>query len=496
VDPDRTLVYQIFSYLLDKAHPLNDLVVRVTAGRQLKTVIETCVEFRTEPFVPFAANILGRMMALIEEVELVETRIALLLSVQSVVTQLEHHVVLFADQIISSLPPLWEQAGEEWLMKQMILSLLAALTGAMKSDSARLHALILPVVHETLQEDSPSRLYLKEDAFELWAAIVEESPQPTQELLQLTVNLVESYDAGSDTFRRALEITESYILLAPQFMLEHSSAFLPPLAKVLSGGMKREAVGVDLAVIDLFLQAAYAHGGVDAITELTKVMVETNVLGVILGGIKEAYEAGRTTGPHKKTTEIYGLVETDHFTLLARIMFASPQLFEEALSATTVAGSLDSNTREWVLKQLFSHFEDIGSPDKKKLVCLAITNLLDLAPQEWVMNSLQDMIIIWTDVITECCEGYEEDGPGGGKDTLVYHDPDGLKGPDPESPESERRRNMTFSDPVHRLDIKVVVREKLQRAIEVCGGNEAFQRDWLVNVDADVIKSFGTLGVL
>ena len=53
-----------------------------------------------------------------------------------------------------------------------------------------------------------------------------------------------------------------------------------------------------------------------------------------------------------------------------------------------------------------------------------------------------------------------------------------------------------FSDPVHRLDVRDFVRERLQRCIAACGGQEAFQREWLLDVDADVVRSFGQLGVL
>ena len=63
---NRPLIYEIFQYLLDKNDELNDEVVRVTAGRQYKNVVEP-FEFTAEPFMPFASTILGRLMSLIEE---------------------------------------------------------------------------------------------------------------------------------------------------------------------------------------------------------------------------------------------------------------------------------------------------------------------------------------------------------------------------------------------------------------------------------------------
>ena len=88
---DRPLVYQIFQHLLDKGNPLNDQVVRVTAGRQLKNVVDP-FEFTAEPFMPYVQNILGSLMALIEEVELPDTKLALLNTISVIVIKMERHV--------------------------------------------------------------------------------------------------------------------------------------------------------------------------------------------------------------------------------------------------------------------------------------------------------------------------------------------------------------------------------------------------------------------
>lgn len=88
---NRPLVYQIFQHLLDKGDYLNDQVVRVTSGRQLKNVIDP-FEFLAEPFVPYTKTILSRLMQLIEEVELSETKLALLNTVNVIIVKMEHHV--------------------------------------------------------------------------------------------------------------------------------------------------------------------------------------------------------------------------------------------------------------------------------------------------------------------------------------------------------------------------------------------------------------------
>ena len=53
-----------------------------------------------------------------------------------------------------------------------------------------------------------------------------------------------------------------------------------------------------------------------------------------------------------------------------------------------------------------------------------------------------------------------------------------------------------FADPIHRINIKDFIRQHLQHAIVSSGGQDVFQNDWLLNVDQDVVRSFGALAVL
>ena len=174
----RPLVYQIFQHLLNQEDPLNDQVVRVTAGRQLKHVVDAW-EFEAQQFFPFAADILSRVMALVEEVELSETKMALLNTISIIVERMEHQITPYAERIVSILPPLWDQSGEEHLMKQAILALLSRLLISMKSTGAQFHALTLPIIRDTVIPGSSLALFLLEDTLDLWCTVVKETPTPS-----------------------------------------------------------------------------------------------------------------------------------------------------------------------------------------------------------------------------------------------------------------------------------------------------------------------------
>lgn len=84
-------IYHIFQHLLNDQDPLNDLVVRITAGRQLRNVLEP-YEFSAAGFMPFASSILENLMSLVQEIETSETKMGLLETVRVVVVKMEDHV--------------------------------------------------------------------------------------------------------------------------------------------------------------------------------------------------------------------------------------------------------------------------------------------------------------------------------------------------------------------------------------------------------------------
>lgn len=90
---NSSAIYQIFQYLLNKQDGLNDLVVRITAGRQLRGVLDP-YEFSPAGFMPYAPSILQNLMSLIQEAELPDTKMGLLETVRVAVIKMEDHVCI------------------------------------------------------------------------------------------------------------------------------------------------------------------------------------------------------------------------------------------------------------------------------------------------------------------------------------------------------------------------------------------------------------------
>lgn len=151
----RPTVYRVTQHLLNRADPLNDLVVRLTAARNLKYSVNEW-EFQVDPFLPFVDDLFARLMALIDEVEQTETRMGLLNVIGVVVERLDHRVAPYAEGIVGILPPLWEQTGDEHLFKQAILAILTKLVTAMGERSVRYQEMVVGLIRYSVEPGSVS----------------------------------------------------------------------------------------------------------------------------------------------------------------------------------------------------------------------------------------------------------------------------------------------------------------------------------------------------
>lgn len=493
---ERQLVYQIFQHLLDKDDSLNDLVVRVTAGRQFSKIVDDW-DFNPEQFQPYADVILTRLMHLIEETELTETKMALLNTISIIVERMDIRISPFAERIVSLLPPLWEASEEEHLMKQAIITILARLVNAMKAKSLPMHKMVFPIIKGAVEPGSESEVYLLDDAMELWGVILVQTPGPASpEVLQLVPHLFPIYELGSENLRKALEITESYVLLAPEFVLadETRTRLLSALSELL-GTLRPDANGMVCNLVEVIIRSAHKLGGDAAVAQTAADLVQTGFLGKLLEGLRGSFIAHCTTGPNALDSPVDGIVETDYFAIIGRLILGSLAGFGQACEAA--APSTDGSqtpldvTMKWLLEEWFSHFENIGDPSRRKLMALAMTKLLE-TNQPFILLSLQSLMTVWTDVITEM----REDNADTNGDSLVYNQADPTETEGPEAPEDARRREMTHTDVGHTVKLPDFVKQQLDAAGAACGGSERFQQEWLVNVDKDVVDAFLKLGVI
>ena len=344
--------------------------------------------------------------------------------------------------------------------------------------------------------------------------MVQSPSPPSPDLLSLAPSLFPLFELGTDSVRQALEITESYILVAPQDMLSDNIRFrLLASLEALLGSTTRQRIGVVPHIAETLIRASESVVGASdqAYNMVAKTLVDSSFLCSLLSGLHDAHQSSQTTGPKRKTPTVYGVVETDYFSVLARMALVDPRTFVSAVTAAA-SPATEEQTFSWLLAEWFSHFDNIGNVSQKKLHTLGLTQLLSIngtsPPPPYLLNHIQSYLSIWADIITELADGtdYDPNDPRGG-DYLIFWDNateaqgNGSSGNDAkfhetEPPETTRRRAWSTKDPVHQINIRNFVREKFQGLILGCGGEDRFRDDWLVNVDREVVNAFGALGLM
>lgn len=296
-------------------------------------------------------------------------------------------------------------------MKQAILTILARLTNAMKAESKPFHVSFLPIIQSAIEPGSETQIYLLEDALDLWSSILAQTPSapevPPPELLALIQYIIPLLSSGSENLRKAIEITESYLLLSPASVLADNfrPAMITAITELL-GNLRPENNGTLTNLVQTVIRGAEGLGGEDAIKVLVGDLISTGFLQKVLEGLHGASEHHKSHGPLRElpSRAVDGVVETDYFTVLARIGLASPPVLLEALA--NVTGNLDG-TLEWLLEEWFGHVENIGDPPSKKLMCLVLTRLLE-SGQPWILGRLQLLMTLWTDVLSELLDGMDD----------------------------------------------------------------------------------------
>ncbi|KAK1458483.1 importin-beta domain-containing protein [Colletotrichum cuscutae] len=481
-DNSRPLIYEMFRHFLNPADPNNDIVVRITAARQLRWIVDE-LAFSAEAFLPYAADVLNELLQLIQNVDVDETKLAVLESMRILVTRLENYVSQFADFIMSSLPSIWENSGtEEYMIKQAIIAIFAALVMSMGSDSQRYHHLMVPLLSEAAKPGSDLHTYLIDEALELWNSVLMQSNPPlSADIMSIAELSLPLLEYQTETAAQALSVVESYILLGTQAVMEDRlrRPFLVALSGVLDS-RSREQVRLGTVCIEYLIRAASELGGTQVIMQD---LLELGFLKKIMEAIHDAWEAHQTTGPNRKVSKLNTITERDYFAILSRLLIADPTLFVTML---TSFGPLEQ-VWAWLSGEWFSHLDGLDHLPRQKLSLLALARLMELPQpmQNLTLSKLQDYFTLWVGTIAEL-----QDGTTDGTDSLIWGE---LEPTDYDTPKSIKETEFGAKDPVHTINAMRFVKERLQDIVQRSGGEQHFEQEWAANVDKDVLQKFWSL---
>jgi len=244
--------------------------------------------------------------------------------------------------------------------------------------------------------------------------------------------------------------------------------------------------GLVTSIVENMIRFAEALGGADGVKFIVRDLNDSGYTEKVMEGLRDAWEAHQTAGPNRRYPQLDDVVETDYFTILARIALADPGTFSTMIAS--LGGTLDS-VWNWLSTEWFRHFDSMANIDRQKLSCLALTRLLEIPDPmaQLTLTKLQDYFAMWTTVISEMQDGRDDGG-----DNLIWAE---IEGNEYETPEDVRKRVQSHNDPVHRLHTFDFVKARLGQVVNDCGGEAQFQERYAVSVDKEVLGGFQALSM-
>ncbi|KAF3057200.1 hypothetical protein GL218_06289 [Daldinia childiae] len=487
----RPLVYEIFRHFLNPEDACNDIVVRITTARQFKIIFDE-LGFEGHLFSPYASDVLMRLIRLLEEAEVDETKLAILESTRSLIQRMETHVSSFGDMVMNAIPSIWESAGPlGFMMKQSVLAIIQAVVMSMKTESQRYQPMILPLISEATRPGTELYLYLIEEALDLWSNILYQSQPPLSSgLTSLAETAINELSKQNDYAFTYTSILGCYVLLSPEVILE--DRYRRPTLAALSSSLNarsRELVSITIRYTESLIRLSHELGGTSGLQVIVQDMMGVGFLPTIFEGIHDSFEAHQTSGPKKKQSRVGSQILIEYFVILSRIAVIDPAMFVEMLASL---GPLDQ-VWNWLSAEWFGSFDSIADNNRHKLNLLALTRLLELNQpmQDLVLLKLQDYFSMWTSVMVQILSA---ESPTIGNDMLVITDK--LEPTEWDTAKDVRERALFSTDPVKTVQSLSFVKDKLNDLVQRSGGEQAFQENWTINVDKDVLAGFQAIAAV
>ncbi|CAK7226740.1 hypothetical protein SCUCBS95973_006300 [Sporothrix curviconia] len=489
------LVYSMYAHLLNKADPANDEVVRLTAARQLKATVDD-FQFRAVAFEPHATSVFSAMIELLQEVESDETKLAVLATMRTFIERMETIAGQFSDGVVNALPAIWESApADTFMIKQAVLTILSTLIMALGAASQKYHGLILPLIADAMNPASPVHQFLFEEAIELWHSIMNQSSPPlAPELVALLPLALQVLDYDSQLVQASLEIVNAYIILAPESVL--ADTYRRPTLQALAGAMearKWELVKAATTSVQNLVRQAHLLGSTEGLAVVVRDLLEIGLLPRMLERLHGQWEARQSTGPKAKPSPIKPTTLVEYVLILSRIALADPHTFVDVLS-TVSSNSNVGAMWPWLASEWFGSFDAMGNPEYQKVASMALTRLAEvqtvrgsnLSFQELVLGRLQEYFSMWTSTVMEA------QGAASLPDCFVW--PDGAPAATEwDTPLSTAESAFAAKDPLHTETLYAFIVLRLQDLMARAGGEQAFEANWMVNVDRDVLAGFRRL---
>ncbi|KHN20330.1 Importin-11 [Glycine soja] len=343
----------------------------------------------------------------------------------------------------------WEESSGESLLQIQLLVALRNFVVALGYQSPICYNILLPILENGIDINSPDELNLLEDSMLLWEATLSHAPSMVPQLLQYFSRLVEIMERNFDHLQVAVNIIEDYIILGGNNFLSMHATNIAKILDLVIGNVNDKGILSVLPVVDILIQCFPMDVPPLISSTLQKLIV------ICLSG-------GDDHDPSKTS------VKASSAAILARLLVMNTNSLAQLASDPSTSQLLQTASipvQENILLCLVDIWVDKVdnvSSIQKKTIGLALSIILTLRlPQ--VLDKLDQILSVCTSVILGRNDDLTEEESSG--DISSSTSPDEGTIPSKEF----RKRQIKFSDRINQLSLEDCVRENLQTCAAIHG---------------------------
>ncbi|KAL3010471.1 hypothetical protein AAZX31_07G143600 [Glycine max] len=246
-DTKRPVYCALIRLLQDK-----DLSVRLAACRSLCLHIEDA-NFSEREFVDLLPICWDSCFKLFEDVREFDSKVQILNLISILIGHVSE-VIPFANKLVQFFQKVWEESSGESLLQIQLLVALRNFVVALGYQSPICYNILLPILENGIDINSPDELNLLEDSMLLWEATLSHAPSMVPQLLQYFSRLVEIMERNFDHLQVAMNIIEDYIILGGNDFLSMHATNIAKILDLVIGNVNDKGILSVLPVVDILIQ--------------------------------------------------------------------------------------------------------------------------------------------------------------------------------------------------------------------------------------------------
>ncbi|KAL2965952.1 hypothetical protein AAZX31_16G089800 [Glycine max] len=416
-DTKRPVYCALIRLLQDK-----DLSVRLAACRSLCLHIEDA-NFSEREYVDLLPICWDSCFKLFEDVREFDSKVQILNLISILIGHVSE-VIPFANKLVQFFQKVWEEYSGESLLQIQLLVALRNFVVALGYQSPICYNILLPILENGIDINSPDELNLLEDSMLLWEATLSHAPSMVPQLLQYFSRLVEIMERNFDHLQVAMNIIEDYIILGGNDFLSMHATNIAKILDLVIGNVNDKGILSVLPVIDILIQKL--------------------IVGCLSGG--DDHNPSKTS------------VKASSAAILARLLVMNTNSLAQLASDPSTSQLLQTASipvQENILLCLVDIWVDKVdnvSSIQKKTIGLALSIILtSRLPQ--VLDKLDQILSVCTSVILGRNDDLTEEESSGDMSSSTSPDEGTI-------PSKEfRKRQIKFSDRINQLSLEDSVRK-------------------------------------